>query len=48
MFRDGERAKPPAAAQVLNRITPDIRNTEPHLYFYLQLLHFYRGQNLGG
>ena len=32
------------AAQVLTRITPDVKNAEPHLYFYLQLLHFYQGQ----
>jgi tetratricopeptide (TPR) repeat protein len=32
------------AAQVLTRITPDVSNTEPHLYFYLRLLHFYQGQ----
>lgn len=32
------------AAQVLTRITPDVKNTEPHLYFYLRLLHFYQGQ----
>jgi tetratricopeptide (TPR) repeat protein len=32
------------ATQVLTRITPDINNTEPHLYFYLRLLHFYQGQ----
>ena len=32
------------AAQVLTRITPDVKNTEPHLYFYLRLLHFYEGQ----
>jgi len=32
------------AAQVLARITPDVKNTEPHLYFYLRLLHFYQGQ----
>ncbi len=32
-----------AAAQVLKRITPDMKNTEPHLYFYLRLLHFYQG-----
>lgn len=31
------------AAAVLKRITPDIKNTEPHLYFYLRLLHFYQG-----
>jgi acetyl esterase/lipase len=33
-----------AAARVLTRITPEIKNTEPHLYFYLQLLHFYQGK----
>lgn len=32
------------AMQVLARITPDVKNTEPHLYFYLRLLHFYQGQ----
>jgi len=32
------------AAQVLTRITPDVKNTEPHLYFYLRLLHFYQEQ----
>ena len=32
------------ASQVLERITPDVKNTEPHLYFYLRLLHFYQGQ----
>jgi tetratricopeptide (TPR) repeat protein len=32
------------AAQVLTRITPQVKNTEPHLYFYLRLLHFYQGQ----
>jgi tetratricopeptide (TPR) repeat protein len=32
------------AAQVLAHITPDVKNTEPHLYFYLRLLHFYQGQ----
>ena len=31
------------AAQVLTRITPDVKNTEPHLAFYLRLLHFYQG-----
>jgi tetratricopeptide (TPR) repeat protein len=40
-----ERAgKQEQAAQVLERITPDVKNTEPHLYFYLRLLHFYQGQ----
>jgi tetratricopeptide (TPR) repeat protein len=32
------------AAQVLARIPPEVKNTEPHLYFYLRLLHFYQGQ----
>jgi tetratricopeptide (TPR) repeat protein len=32
-----------AAAQVLTRITPDVKNTEPHLLFYLRLLRFYQG-----
>jgi tetratricopeptide (TPR) repeat protein len=32
------------AQQALTRITPDVKNTEPHLYFYLRLLHFYQGQ----
>jgi tetratricopeptide (TPR) repeat protein len=32
------------AAQVLTRITPEVKNSEPHLYFYLRLLHFYQGQ----
>jgi tetratricopeptide (TPR) repeat protein len=32
------------AAQVLTRITPAVKNTEPHLYFYLRLLRFYQGQ----
>jgi tetratricopeptide (TPR) repeat protein len=36
--------KPEEAAKVLARITPGVKNTEPHLYFYLQLLHFYQGQ----
>jgi tetratricopeptide (TPR) repeat protein len=36
--------KPEQAAQALARITPDVKNTEPHLYFYLRLLHFYQGQ----
>lgn len=31
-----------AAAQVLTRITPDLRNKEPHLLFYLRLLRFYQ------
>lgn len=32
-----------AAAHVLTRITPGMKNTEPHLYFYLRLLRFYQG-----
>jgi tetratricopeptide (TPR) repeat protein len=36
--------KDEAAARVLAQITPDVKNTEPHLFFYLQLLHFYQGK----
>lgn len=32
------------AVQVLTRIAPEVKNTEPHLYFYLSLLHFYQGK----
>jgi tetratricopeptide (TPR) repeat protein len=32
------------AAQVLARITPEVKNMEPHVAFYLRLLHFYQGQ----
>jgi tetratricopeptide (TPR) repeat protein len=32
------------AEQVLARITPEVKNAEPHLYFYLRLLHFYQGK----
>jgi tetratricopeptide (TPR) repeat protein len=32
-----------AAAQALARITPGMKNTEPHLLFYLKLLRFYQG-----
>jgi len=39
--RSGEEAE---AAEALARITPAVKNTEPHLYFYLRLLHFYQGQ----
>lgn len=38
--RDGQDAR---AADVLKRITPEVKNTEPHLYFYLRLLRFYQG-----
>ncbi|HEV2387296.1 MAG TPA: tetratricopeptide repeat protein [Candidatus Acidoferrales bacterium] len=31
------------AAQALTRITPGMKNTEPHLLFYLRLLRFYQG-----
>ena len=31
------------AAAVLTGVTPDLKNTEPHLLFYLRLLHFYQG-----
>jgi tetratricopeptide (TPR) repeat protein len=31
------------AAAVLKKITPEMKNTEPHLYFYLRLLRFYQG-----
>lgn len=39
--RAGDEAK---ASEVLTRITPDVKNTEPHLFFYLSLLHFYQGK----
>lgn len=32
------------AAKVLERITPSVQNKEPHLLFYLKLLHFYQGK----
>ena len=35
--------KPAEAAQVLKRITPEMKNTEPHLLFYLRLERFYQG-----
>ncbi|HTS13196.1 MAG TPA: tetratricopeptide repeat protein [Candidatus Limnocylindrales bacterium] len=35
--------KPDEAAKVLERITPDLKNTGPHYAFYLRLLHFYQG-----
>jgi tetratricopeptide (TPR) repeat protein len=35
---------PQRAANVLNRIGPDVKNTEPHLLFYLRLLRFYQGK----
>jgi tetratricopeptide (TPR) repeat protein len=39
--RSGQEAR---ASEALARITPDVKNTEPHLYFYLRLLHFYQGK----
>ncbi len=36
--------KEPEAAAALARITPQVTNTEPHLYFYLRLLRFYQGK----
>ena len=32
-----------SAGRVLQLITPEVKNTEPHLYFYLRLLRFYQG-----
>jgi tetratricopeptide (TPR) repeat protein len=39
--RAGQEAR---ANEALARITPEVKNTEPHLYFYLRLLHFYQGK----
>ena len=36
--------KTEAAGHVLTRITPEMKNKEPHLYFYLRLLRFYQGK----
>lgn len=33
-----------AATDAIARITPDVKNTEPHLFFYLELLRFYQGK----
>ncbi len=35
------------ASKALARITPDVKNTEPHLYFYLRLLRLYQGALTG-
>lgn len=35
--------KPVEAAAVLKRITPEVKNKEPHLAFYLRLLRLYQG-----
>ena len=32
------------ASEALSRITPAVKNIEPHLYFYLRLLYFYQGK----
>lgn len=32
------------AKAVLTRITPEVKNTDPHDVFYLRLLHFYQGK----
>ena len=32
------------ASETLSRITAEVKNTEPHLYFYLRLLYFYQGK----
>jgi tetratricopeptide (TPR) repeat protein len=40
MRRAGQTA---AAEKVLSKITPQVKNQEPHLYFYLRLLHYYQG-----
>jgi tetratricopeptide (TPR) repeat protein len=39
--RAGQEAR---ANEALAGITPEVKNTEPHLYFYLRLLHFYQGK----
>jgi hypothetical protein len=39
--RSGEPAR---ACKVLARIDPTVKNTEPHLCFYLRLLHFHQGK----
>jgi len=39
--RAGQEA---SANEALARITSEVKNTEPHLYFYLRLLHFYQGK----
>ncbi|HEV2288584.1 MAG TPA: hypothetical protein VGR81_06480 [Candidatus Acidoferrales bacterium] len=40
-LRRADRTK--EAAQALARITPEVKNTEPHLLFYLRLERFYQG-----
>ncbi len=36
--------EPERAVDVLKRIGPDLKNSEPHLFFYLRLLRFYQGK----
>ena len=40
--------KPDDAAQVLTKISPDLKNTGPHYAFYLRLLRFYQGSLFEG
>jgi tetratricopeptide (TPR) repeat protein len=35
--------KPQEAADALAKITPEMKNTEPHTYFYLSLVRFFQG-----
>jgi tetratricopeptide (TPR) repeat protein len=35
--------KPDEAAKALARITPEMKHTEPHSYFYLSLVRFFQG-----
>jgi len=35
--------RPAAAARVLKRVTPQMKNTGPHILFYLHLIRFYQG-----
>lgn len=35
---------PQRASEILSKIGPGIENTEPHMLFYLRLLHFYQGK----
>jgi len=36
--------KDEAAAAAIAKITPELKNTGPHLFFYLQLIRFYQGK----
>lgn len=45
MYASLRRAgKDAQAEEVLKRITPDVKNTDPHEAFYLNLLHFFQGK----